>query len=127
MLNNFEIAILGYDFLKITNAIIMGTIYVGILFIAIGILIRIFPNLLAGYNQLSQRERENSISNGLPTFAFIVFCLMGIILIAGHFAAIGLNKPSLSGSINISVILIGAVVLIVFGKILTNKRVKKTE
>ncbi|WP_192351384.1 DUF3784 domain-containing protein [Algoriphagus sp. Y33] len=96
----------------------------GLAFIAIGILIKLFPNLLAGYNQLSQRERENSISNGLPTFAFIVFCLMGLIIIAGYFAAFGLNKPDLSGSINISVVLIGAVVLIVFGKKFTDSPVR---
>jgi len=34
------------------------TIYTGLIFIAIGILIKLFPNLIAGYNTLSQREKK---------------------------------------------------------------------
>jgi uncharacterized membrane protein len=100
----------------------METILTGLIFIAIAILLKFFPNLLAGYSQLSQREKENALKNGLPTFVFIVFSIMGLLVIGGYFISIWLDNPPLSTSINIAVILIGAVVMIVFGKILINRR-----
>ncbi len=102
----------------------MGSIYIGLIFIAIGILIKVFPNLLAGYNQLSNREKENAISNGLTTFAFIVLGVMGLIIIAGYFVGIWIDKPSIGPSIIVFVSLAGAVVMIVFGNILANKRIR---
>jgi vacuolar-type H+-ATPase subunit I/STV1 len=102
----------------------MGSIYIGLIFIAIGILIKVFPNLLAGYNQLSNREKENAISNGLPTFAFILLGVMGLIIIAGYFVGIWIDKPSIGQSIIVFVSLAGAVVMIVFGNILANKRIR---
>ncbi|TVP46242.1 MAG: DUF3784 domain-containing protein [Mongoliibacter sp.] len=102
----------------------MQSIYTGLIFIAIAILIRFFPNLLAGYNNLSQRERENAIANGLPKFASIVFVIMGLIVIAGYFLAIWLGKPSLSNGISILTTLIGVVFIIVFGNWFTKERVR---
>lgn len=102
----------------------METIYAGLFFIVLGMLIKVFPNLLAGSNHLSNKEKENAIKNGLPTFACLVMISMGIFIIAGHFVGIGLDKPSLSETINTIVFLTGLVVLIVFGNILVNKRAR---
>ncbi len=99
----------------------MESIYIGSLFIALGVLIKFFPSLLAGYNSLSTREKENAEANGLPTFASIVFIAMGLISIGGYFAAIWFDKPSLS-NLSILVTIVGMVVLIVFGNILVNNR-----
>ncbi|WP_425638863.1 DUF3784 domain-containing protein [Algoriphagus yeomjeoni] len=99
----------------------METIYIGLLFIAIAIAVKIYPGLLAGYNSLSNRDKENAESNALPTFAAIVFGVMGLISIAGYLVSIWLNKPSLSG-IWVLVTIVGMIVLIVFGNILVNNR-----
>ncbi len=100
----------------------MASIYVGLLFIAIGIGIKLFPNLIAGYNSLSQREKESARTNGLPTFASIVFGMMGLIIIAGHYLGQGLYMPSLGKNLIIISSLGGAVILVVFGKMFTIKR-----
>jgi len=100
----------------------METIITGLIFIAIAILLKFSPNLLAGYSRLSQREKENALKNGLQSFAFTVFGIMGLLVIGGHFLSIWLDNPSLSGSINLAVTLIGAIVMIVFGSILINRR-----
>ncbi|WP_143962037.1 DUF3784 domain-containing protein [Litoribacter populi] len=100
----------------------MVSIYTGLIFIAIAILVKFFPTLIAGYNHLSQREKENAISNGLPTFAFTVFSIMGLIVISGHFIALWSDNPSLNNSITILVTLIGTVVLVVFSKRFTYDR-----
>lgn len=98
----------------------MESIYIGSLFIVLGILIKVFPNLLAGYNSLSYREKVNAEANGMPTFAAIVFGSMGLISIAGYFIGIWLDRPSLS-NIWVLVTLVGMIVLIVFGNILVNR------
>lgn len=94
----------------------MSTIILGVGFIAIGILINLFPNLIAGYSTLSQKERENVKTNGLSRFMLIGFSSMGVVIIAGHFLAQLMEEPSLSKNINVFVILAGAVIIIIFGQ-----------
>jgi len=94
----------------------MKNIYVALIFIAIGILVKLFPNLIAGYSTLSQKEKENVKENGFPTFMMFGFFIMGAVILAGHFIAILLDKPSLNDSLGIFVTLIGAVVFIFAGQ-----------
>lgn len=99
----------------------MVSIYIGLLFIAIAVAVKFYPGLLAGYNSLSNREKENAQANGLPMFASILFGAMGVISIAGYFVGIWLNKPSISGAILGIGTFAGVIILIVFGNILINK------
>jgi len=101
----------------------MESIYIGSLFIVLGVLIKFFPGLLAGYNSLSSQEKENAEANRLPTFSSIVFISMGLISIGGYLAVMWLEKPSL-GNLSILVTLVGMVVLIVFGNFLVNRRAR---
>ncbi|WP_339754959.1 DUF3784 domain-containing protein [Algoriphagus aquimarinus] len=101
----------------------MESIYIGSLFIVLGILIKFFPGLLAGYNNLSNREKENAETNGLPTFSAIVFGAMGLISISGYFIGIWLDRPSLS-NLWVLVTIVGMIVLIVFGNMLVNRRTR---
>ena len=99
----------------------MENIFTGLFFIAIGILVKFFPNLIAGYNQESSREKENAITNGLPKFICIVFSIMGALVILGHFVALWTDMPSLE-NISILVTLIGVVVVVVFSQQFTKER-----
>lgn len=74
----------------------MSTLILGVGLIAIGVLINLFPNLIAGYNTLSQKERENVKTNGLSRFMLIGFSMMGLVIIAGDFIAQLMEEPSLS-------------------------------
>lgn len=103
----------------------MSTLFLGIVFIAIGGLINLFPNLIAGYSTLSQKERENVKINGLSRFMLIVFSSIGVVIIAGHFIAHLMEEPSFSKNLNLLVILSGAVTLIVFGQKFKNKDPEK--
>tara|TARA_R110002020_G_scaffold403419_1_gene613585 strand:- start:18 stop:323 length:306 start_codon:yes stop_codon:yes gene_type:complete len=101
----------------------MASIYIGLLYIAIAVSVKFYPGLVAGYNSLSNREKENAIANGLPTFISIVFGAMGVISIAGYFAASWLNYPSLR-NISILVTIVGLIVVVVFGNLLVNNRAR---
>ncbi|HSJ69502.1 MAG TPA: DUF3784 domain-containing protein [Anditalea sp.] len=101
----------------------MESIYIGLLYIILGILIKFFPSLLAGYGSLSQKDKENAKNNGVSTFAMIVFCIMGLILLTGHFfIAPWVEEPSFISNLNIAVTLVGTVVMIVGGNIMINVR-----
>ncbi|WP_373523792.1 DUF3784 domain-containing protein [Aquiflexum sp.] len=94
----------------------MKNIYVALIFLAVGILVKLFPNLIAGYSTLSQKEKENVKANGFPTFMMVGFFILGAVILAGHFIAIWLGKPSLNSNLGLFVTLIGAVVFIVAGQ-----------
>jgi hypothetical protein len=102
----------------------MESIFTGLIFIATGILVRLFPNLMAGYNQLSQKERENAKANGLPTFGSVVFLSMGLVSISGYFIGVWMEKPAIGQSLSLLVTLVGVVVLVVFGQRFTRERVR---
>jgi uncharacterized membrane protein HdeD (DUF308 family) len=100
----------------------MEYLIMGILFIGIGILVRFFPNLLAGYSSLSQREKENAQINHLPTITSLIFGAMGILFIAGHFASIVLDQPELKSTVGMIVILLGVISIVIVGNVLVNRR-----
>jgi vacuolar-type H+-ATPase subunit I/STV1 len=102
----------------------MKIIFVGFVLIAIGLLVRRYPNLLAGYSQLSSRDREGAVSNGLPAFASIAIVSMGLLFIAGYILSVWLDMPALASQIVVAVSLVGAIGIVVFGKILVNRRTK---
>lgn len=100
----------------------MEAIILGTLFLIIGLIVRVFPNILAGYSSLSQSERENAEKNNLPFFAFLLFGLMGVVTIIGYPVSIWLENPKLSLRILIIVSFVGMIIAVVGGNILTNNR-----
>lgn len=102
----------------------MEYLIMGIAFLIIGILVKFFPNFLAGYSNLSQRERENAQINRLPTIISLIFTLMGLLLIGGHFASSWLGHPELKSNIGMIVILGGVVAIVLLSNQLTNKRIR---
>jgi len=100
----------------------MEALIIGTLFLIIGLLVRVFPNILAGYGSLSQRERENAEKNGLKNYGFLLFSLMGAVTIMGYPVSIWLENPKLTVGIPVIVSLVGMVVAVVGGNLLTNNR-----
>ncbi|MFN3999973.1 DUF3784 domain-containing protein [Algoriphagus sp.] len=102
----------------------METLIKGTLFLIIGLTVRVFPNVLAGYSSLSQRERENAEKNGLQFYGFLLFSLMGVVTIIGYPVSIWLEKPELSSGILVIVTIVGIVVAVVGGNVLINNRIR---
>jgi len=94
----------------------MKNIYVALIFIAVGILVKLFPNLIAGYSTLSQKEKVNMKENGFPTFMMVGFFIMNAVILAGHFIGIWMGKPSLNSNLGLFVTLVGTVVFIIAGQ-----------
>lgn len=100
----------------------MAPLFIGILFISLGIAMRFFPGLLAGFNELSQKDRDRAKQNGLPKFASYTLIGMGLINISGYFLSIWLDQPSLNGTIITFTTIFGMVILVVFGNFIANRR-----
>ncbi|UZD22228.1 DUF3784 domain-containing protein [Algoriphagus halophytocola] len=99
------------------EALIFGTLY-----LTIGILVRKFPNLLAGYNSLTQSDRENAKKNGLQFYASLLFSLMGILAFTGYPLSIWLDSPQLIVGIPIMVTIVGMILAIVGLNLLVNNK-----
>lgn len=94
----------------------------GVLYLIIGFVVRVYPNIIAGYNSLSQRDQERASKNGLRFFAFVLFSLMGVLCIVSYPVSLWLEMPNLSTGVSVIVTLLGVVIFIVFGNLLANRR-----
>lgn len=100
----------------------MDALMAGVLYLIIGFVVRVYPNIIAGYNSLSQRDQEKATNNGLPLFAFVLFSLMGVLCIISYPVSIWLEMPNLTLGVQLSVTLVGVVIFIVFGNLLANRK-----
>jgi hypothetical protein len=86
----------------------------GLLFIILGLLVKKYPNLMAGYNTMSAEKKKNVDVEGLTTYARNTLLGIGLIIILAGFALSGLGypkyfEPTLMASI------IGGVIILIFG------------
>lgn len=102
----------------------MGALVMGIVYVLIGLSIRVYPAILAGYSNLSQRDRENAEKNGLPFYGLLLFCTMGALIFASIPVSIWVDQPNLPLGVSVIVSLIGMIAAIVGGNLMTNNRLK---
>ena len=105
----------------------MVAIVIGTLFLILGLAIRVYPNILAGYGSLSQSERDNAEKNGLRFYGFLLFMLVGAVAILGYPISIWLERPSLATAIAMVATMVGMVVAVVGGNFLVNNRVRSKQ
>lgn len=100
----------------------MHYLIVGFLLISIGLLVRKFPHLIAGYGNMSQTERENAKANHVPTIAFLIFGGMGLVTMLGYVASLWLARPEIAGTVMMFALMGGTVILVISSNYLTNNR-----
>lgn len=69
----------------------MLTVIIGVVFIALGFLGRVFPNLIAGYSTMTAEQKAKVDINGLSSFMRNGFIAMGALTIAGYYFFMMLN------------------------------------
>lgn len=89
----------------------MAAIYTGLFLIGLGFLVKAFPNLISGYNTMSQKQRENVDIKGLSTFIRNGLIVIGMTVIIGYIALTSLGQHAFLDVFIPSVIVIGVVVL----------------
>ncbi len=88
----------------------------GLFMIGIGFLVKFNPDLIAGYNTLSESDKQNVDIEGLSTFARNAFIAMGLIIIAGHFLFVWLGYTQVVCFISFIVSIIGLPILVILAK-----------
>ncbi len=57
----------------------------GLVLIALGFLVKKYPNLIAGYNTMSKEKKKNVDINGLSSFMRTGFIILGLVIIVGYY------------------------------------------
>lgn len=86
----------------------------GILFIGLGFLVKAFPNLLAGYNTMSKKEKANVDIENLSSFARKSLVGVGLTLIFAELAIHFLSLTEWADYVNFPII-IGGVIFMLIG------------
>lgn len=91
----------------------MAALYIGLFLIGIGFLVKAFPNLIAGYNKMSQKQKANVDIVGLSNFIRNGLILIGLVVIIGYN---GLNWAELNDLVEyfIPVVILTGVILLIF-------------
>jgi hypothetical protein len=85
---------------------------IGLVFIGLGFLVGAFPDLLAGYNTMSEEEKVNVDREGLRKYARKSLILVGVVLIAAQYVLKSIGKMHIANYVLFPIILIGVMALI---------------
>lgn len=88
----------------------------GLLFIFIGSIIKISPNLVSGYNTMSEKEKENVEIDKLAGLYQIGFIAIGLITIGCYYLFMWLKLVDIAQSMIIVPILVGILILLIMGR-----------
>ncbi len=84
---------------------------VGLIFIALGFLVRVYPGMLAGYNTMSAERKKNIDIEGLTRFMRNGLILMGLAIILLYLVLRWIDWSYLANMVIILVVLTGSVIL----------------
>ncbi len=90
----------------------MGVLVTGIFLIVLGFLVKAFPNLIAGYNTMSQRQKENVDIEGLSTFMRNALLLLGALVILGNYVLKWLEFSYVLSYYTPGIILVGVALIV---------------
>lgn len=97
---------------------IFPQILTSVILIVSGVLVKKYPNLMAGYNSLSEKEKEGIDTEGLSTFLKNILIILGLGTFVLYFicSALSLGIKNIY-IINACIITLGVVVAIVYANI----------
>lgn len=89
---------------------------IGLFMIALGFLVKSFPNLIAGYNTMSKEKKKNVDVEGLSTFMRNVFILIGLTIIFGYYILTFFGFNAVANIIVPFVIVSGVTVIAIYAQ-----------
>ncbi len=90
-----------------------GQLALAFLFVIIGILVYRFPNLIAGYNTMSEQEKAKVDVEGLKKWSRNVFVVIGVLLIINNYMIHSFADPDYVDYLFYVIVIVGLVILIV--------------
>ena len=106
----------------------MGLIHLitGLIFIALGFLIRVYPGMISGYNTMSAEKKKNIDIEGLTRFMRNGLILMGLAIILLYLVLRWIDWSYLANMVIILVVLTGSVILFLTSGKYDHNRGKKS-
>ena len=100
----------------------MACLFIGILFIVLGLLVYLFPNLIAGYNTLSKKDKAKVNIKRYKLFLSILIASEGLFLILIYFIFSSIGKLSVVGNV---IFPISIIVMVIIAAILASSKKMK--
>lgn len=96
----------------------MGIIHIitGIFMIGVGFLIKSFPNLIAGYNTMSEDKKKHVDIEGLSTFMRNSFIIIGLSIITGYYVFKWLGCSAIANSMILIATIIGMIIMLIYAQ-----------
>ncbi|MCH7403790.1 DUF3784 domain-containing protein [Belliella kenyensis] len=91
----------------------MMALITGIILISLGLLVKTFPNLITGYNTMTQKEKEKVDIGRFSSFMRNAFIIMGLTVALGHNLLLWFGLDSVA-SYFVQAVIIGGVLVISF-------------
>jgi len=90
-----------------TTALIVGLIMIGL-----GFLVKFFPNLISGYNTMTNAQKENVDIERLSTYMRNGFIAMGLVIILGYYTFTWMGFTLITNYLIPAVILVGVIYMV---------------
>ena len=95
--------------------------------IGIGFLVKLSPNMMAGYNTMSEEKKKNVDIEGLSTYMRNGFVAIGLTLIISYYFFKWIGLTLIADSMIVIVILVGITILMINASKFDHNRDKKTK
>lgn len=102
-----------------------GSFWTGIIIIAIGFFVKAFPNLISGYNMMSQQEKDKIDIKGFSTALRNLLIVWGVIFAVGYNVLIWMGWEYIARYISIVFVISLIVCMFLFQVIYTIKKKKE--
>jgi uncharacterized membrane protein YraQ (UPF0718 family) len=84
--------------------------------IGVGFLIKSFPNLIAGYNTMSEDKKKHVDIEGLSTFMRNSFIIIGLSIITGYYVFKWLGCSAIANSMILIATIIGMIIMLIYAQ-----------
>lgn len=89
-----------------------GQLALAFFFMALGVLVYRFPNLIAGYNTMSEEDKAKVDVEGLKKWSRNVFVIIGVLLILSNYVSHSFADPNYADYPFYVIVVVGLVILI---------------
>ena len=100
---------------------------IGLFMIGLGFLVKSFPNLIAGYNTMSEDKKKNIDIKGLSTYMRNGLIIIGFTILIGYYVFNLIGLTMIAHSIVVFAILIGVTIMAVNAQKFDNNKKKRTK
>lgn len=98
-----------------------GQFLLAVMFMLLGFMVYKFPNLIAGYNTMSEEDKAKVDVTGLKKWTRNVLVIIGVLLLISNYLSHYFDGKNFENYVFYFIIIVGVVILIVGGQRYQNR------